>query len=187
MTNQTTPEDIAAALIKHVFSTSKCKNASTTSQVQWRLSIGFRRFVALTLVSQPGAIGDGIALWKVAEAIGVSPTQLSRLCRDASQQLGGLKHPSMRSDDHRRACSKARRGVSPITAGKRATITSTSPAPANRYRASEQVGVMRAMQVFRDGGNWSKVQVRLLFAVGYVDEDGALTTAGIKELNASKQ
>ena len=144
------------------------------------MSIGFRRFVAISYIMRPESMAKDAPAWKVAEALGITPTQFSRLCTATSKTLGGLAHPSARSRSHRIACSAAREGIKPATQGKRARCASVEVVAANRYRASEQRGVAAAIEAFKAGRPWSKAQTRLLFAVGYVDQDGTLTTKGVK-------
>lgn len=177
--------DIIPKLMDYVYNTSKCSNAKGGDQLQWRVTMGFRRFVALSWIMRPDAVAKDLPAWKVAEAIGIAPGSFSRICRQLSKELGGLKHPSMRSDKHCNACSESRRGVSPTTTGKRVRSTSVGVIPANRYRVSEQQGVASAIASFQAGKSWTKKQTRLLFSVGIIDADGVLTSDGIRELGCT--
>ena len=167
------PAEVIPRLVRQMFSSQKCKRATKGENLQWRFAIGFRRFAALAFTTQPELFED-VPAWRVAEAIGISPAQFSRLCSVASRSLGGLSHPSSRSLAHRNACSVSRVGIVPTTKGKRSRNTKIAVVPANRYRVAEQVGVAKALKVFREGGTWTKKQVRLLFVAGYVDENGSL-------------
>ena len=178
MNDPKTPEDVIPGLIEYLFRFERGSKGEKTSVLQWRMTIAFRRFVALTVIVDPSALGRDVPLWKIAEALGITSARFSQLTGQASDDLGGLKHPAMRSDEHRRKCAASREGKPSQVAGKRRINRAVSEQPANRYRAAEQVGIHAAINDFRIGRPWSKKQTRLLFAAGLVDSDGILTEQG---------
>ena len=176
---------IIPTLIDYLFDTSKGANKNKSkikdSALQWRVSIAFRRFVALTHIMRPQAFAQDVPGWKLAEVLGVDPGQFSRTCKRLSNDMGGLRNPRMKTDGCCKALSSAKMGNSP-KASRRSRTASVESIPANRYRVIEQRGVRDAMKAFKDGLSWSKEQSRLLFSVGYIDEDGILTGDGVKAM-----
>jgi hypothetical protein len=183
MDHPKTPEEIIPGLIEYIFSGSKCRNAEDSRALQWRIAIGFRRFVALAYIMRPATVAKDTPAWKIAEALGITSARFSQICGAISEDLGGLKHPSMRSDEHRQACAEARAGKPSRIEGRRKVEVQVSTVPANRYRLAEQRGIMRTFEAFQSGRVMSKKQTRLLFAAGILDSDGLVTEQGLAMLD----
>lgn len=155
----------------------------TPAAIRGKMEAGFRKYVALAFVIRPDLLPNAPA-WMLAESIGVTKQELSRLCVRWSDRLGGLKSPSMKSEEARAAYKRA--NVSPGKGLKHRTADTIGQRIDKKSRTEAQGIIDRAISNFNGGEPFTKYQRRLLLGWDLIDEHDQWTERGRAVLNGGE-